>query len=66
MSTTLDVNEKETFIEDQVMSIWRQIFWTTSFLLVLGLTHQTTVAQPNRSVYTSLDAKQCRTIKSSS
>jgi len=33
-------------------------------LLFVLASWQTSLAQPNRSVYTSLDAKQCRTLKS--
>ena len=35
-----------------------------AFVLVLGVT--TTLAQSNRSVYTTLEAKQCRTLRSNS
>ena len=61
MSTIPDVNARETFIEGGGMSI-RKHFLMPAILLVM-LSWQTSLAQPNRSVYTSLDAKQCRTLK---
>jgi hypothetical protein len=62
MSITLDVSERETFIEGAVMSTRKRLLLAPALLLVLS-SWQTGRAQPNRSVYTSLDAKQCRTLK---
>lgn len=62
MSTTRGVNVKETFIEDGAMRTRKRLLWIPALLLVLS-SLETGAAQPNRSVYTSLDAKQCRTLK---
>ena len=62
MLTIPDVNVRGTFIEGTVMSIRKRLLLAPALLLVLS-SWQTGSAQPNRSVYTSLDAKQCRTLK---
>ena len=71
MSITRAANAREIFIErEQPMNKkTRQLFQTSRLSIVMAMTLApgltTTMAQSNQSVYTSLQAKQCRTLKSS-
>jgi hypothetical protein len=63
MSTTLVASAKETFIKKDVFNFKLSIF-VVLFILFAGT--NSAMAQSNRSVYTNLAPKFCRTLKSGS